>query len=193
MKIIAFLFSIIIPFLSCSCKNSKVSGNYIYINLDYEWDIELKLFDEKFTLIDSSGCIKMSQKGRYVHVDSQDSMFQTVLVLKSSIPEKYELNDAGGKDRIVYVSNLDNLKYSIEKEYYFPLVQLDTLFFYNKDSCLFRDLVFTRFNGDVGHERVLRQEKLIISKIGQEKYIEVLGEGVGKEKARENLRYKNCR
>ena len=67
------------------------------------------------------------------------------------------------------------------------------MFFYNKDSCLFRGNVFSHFEGNVENERILKLERLIISSIGEDKYIETLGEGKGKEKARENLKYKKCR
>ncbi len=193
MKKTTFILTILFTLALSSFRTEDLSGRYVYIDVQNEWDLELTLNNGIFTLIDSSGCVRMSQKGKYELLQNQDSLFPMTVVIKCEIVNKYVLNDASGRERIVYVSNLDSLTYSIEKEYYFPLVVQDTLVIYNKDSCMLRGVVFFHFDGDVESERILRQEKKIISKFGEEKYIEILGDGQGKEKARENLKYKKCR
>ncbi|MEL1246295.1 hypothetical protein AAEO56_18620 [Flavobacterium sp. DGU11] len=188
MKVAYLIFMLGLLTPSTSVKDEDfINKRFTYIDPFNEWDLELLFFsDSTFTLQDKYGCRLTSQKGHW-RVYKQNSNIKK-LILTDTV-QTWTLTD-GGAISIYYKSDIDNKTYSIRKEFYFPLIENDTIEIYNDSIVKLRKLSFDDFDGDIEEKRVLMLESYLIKTLGKDQYLKKYGKG-SIEDARKTL--KICR
>jgi hypothetical protein len=173
-----------------SCSSGLMNKRYIYIDADKEQDLELIMFkDSTFILKDMYGCNQMSQKGKWEYIDNNKNSDYVNYIL-SDTTKFFKSTNIHNKVLYSFISNVNNNKYIIKEDQYFPIVKTDTVSFVKNDKILFfRGLTFTKSNKNIEQERIKILEERIIMRIGKEMYIKTIGEGISIKKARENLSY----
>jgi hypothetical protein len=175
-----------------SCSSSIIGKRFVYYNSENESDLEL-IFnkDSTFTLKDEYGCKRMSQKGNWLKMESDEKTFFLYrLILFDSTKPSVSIN-LFGKKIYTYKSNCDGKIYTIKEDSYFPLISKDTITIMNSKNIIFRGLYFFKFKGNIEEVRIINQEKEFIKKFGKKAYIQTIGQGISVTKARESL--KECK
>jgi hypothetical protein len=131
----------------------------------------------------------MAQKGKWKLLSGNKNQDYISYVLHDTT-KVLRFTNIHDKVSYTFISNLNNKRFTIKEDSYFPIINTDTISFVKNDKIFFfRGLTFTKSNKNIAQERVKILEKEIISKIGTKMYIKTLGEGISKKKARENLSY----
>ena len=171
------LYIVFLSLLS-SCSNSVYDKTFIHHDFRKDRDLELTLrSDSTFVLIDRYGCNRMSQTGRWYKSAEDIAFFENSFVLYDTTQvENVHLGIHKGQG-YSYTSNYNGKRYLIRKDFYFPLIDRDTLFLIEKNRLNLNGVVFELSDKNVNKEKILSNEADIIYHIGKRQYIRVYGEG----------------
>lgn len=187
--ILKFSYSALILFLFSSNCTVEKSGKYGYFSTDKEWEIQIEInSDYSFTIEDKYGCNQLKQSGTWKVIEK--GYDQIVVVLEDNKTKINKGTNLNGKEVISYFDNSTNAYYQNPIENQFPLIRSDTIYIKGNELKL-KGYIFTKNLNDLRNKRILEIEKSYIQDLGKEKYIQLLGDGVSIERARDNL--KKCR
>lgn len=179
-----YLSITLIIFLS-TCSNAS-NRSYGYYSTEKEWEIQLDLNEDyTFVIEDKHGCNQLRQHGVWKLLDKNKDTITILLEDNNIKPQKGK--NLHGKYVVSYSDDQTNIYYQNPIENQFPLITSDTVYI-NSKELRFKDFVFIEGLKDLQNKRILEIESDYIEDIGEDQYILLFGDGLSKEKARENLK-----